>query len=185
VGQVRNHRVGEGRAHDLGARLELEGFEDEAEAVEEAEVEKTEDETEEAEAVEEAVVEKNEELEELRSKVAELEGKTRKDELRKLVAGLRVGKTEDELVETLKAVEDSGGEIEPILEVFKAADQSIRASLGEIGSDLPGQVSEDVYAQLEAKAREYQRNSDEPLSFAHAMKRAGAEHPELMKEYYE
>ena len=157
---------------------------EDAEAEKEAEAKKAAEEAEETKKAEEAKKAEGDELDALRTKVAELEGKTRRDELAKLVAGLRVGKTEDELVDALKAVEGAGGEIEPLVGVFKAADASIRASLGEIGSDLPGVVAEDVYGQLEAKAREIMKSSDTPIDFSHALKRAGEENPELTTEYY-
>lgn len=169
-------------AKKAAEEAEAKKAEDDAKAVaEEAEAKKA---AEEAEEIKKAEAIKGDEVETLRAKVAELEGKTRRDELSKLVAGLRVGKTEDELVDALKSVEDAGGKIEPLIEVFKAADANIRASLGEIGSDLPGQVSEDVYGQLESHAHTIMSSSDTPMRFADALKKAGDDHPELMTEYY-
>lgn len=173
-----------------------ETVEAEAEAVEEETVEKAEEAVEDVEVVEtvvadsdsveeaEEVSKSSEEIDALRGRVQELETKTRRDELYKLIAGLRVGKTEDELVDVLKAVEESGSDVTPIVEVFRAADANVRASLGEIGSDMPGEVSADTWRKLEGRAREIMRDAEKPISFAHAIKRAGDENPELMKEYY-
>ena len=118
------------------------------EAVVEEVVEKTEEiveEVVETEVVEEEVSksEDDERITALQAEIASLrEDKTRRD-LLKMVEGLRVGKTEDELVEVL--LNKDAADVEAIVDTWKTASIAVESALTEIGSDMPGVVSNDVY----------------------------------------
>lgn len=148
--------------------------------VEEAEAEKAE---EVADVVEEVEKSESPELVELRNKVAELEANSRREELSRMVDGLRVGKTQDELVEVLKAVDDAGGNVESVVEVFRAADNMLKYGLGEIGSDLPGEVNKDAFAKIEDAARQIMKSDG--VGYSKAMALVNERQPELIKQYYE
>ena len=143
------------------------------------EADKAEEVADEAEEVEES---DTSELDELRKRVAELESDNRKAELSGMVDGLQVGKTTDELADVLKAVDDAGGDVEQVVSVFRAADQAIKQSFGEIGSDLPGELNTDAHAAIEKAAREIMKS--EKIGYAQAYARVNEVHPELVAEYY-
>jgi len=143
------------------------------------EADKAEEVADEAEEVEES---DTSELDELRKRVAELESDSRKGELSGMVDGLQVGKTADELVEVLKAVDDAGGDVDQVVSVFRAADQAIKQSFGEIGSDLPGELNTDAYAAIEKAVSEIMKT--DKVGHSRAFSLVHERHPELIAEYY-
>ena len=156
------------------------------EAVVEEVVEKTEEiveEVVETEVVEEEVSksEDDERITALQAEIASLrEDKTRRD-LLKMVEGLRVGKTEDELVEVL--LNKDAADVEAIVDTWKTASIAVESALTEIGSDMPGVVSNDVYQEAEAEVNRIAK--DEGVSVTKAWNLLGDRNPALLKKYYE
>ena len=150
-------------------------------------VEKTEEETEEVTETEETEEvhksDTDEQIETLHNKIASLEADRRRNELRDMVKGLRVGKDEDTLVEILMDIDKADGDVAPIVETWKTASDSVLQALTEIGSELPGIVSKNVYAEAEAEVARIAK--DEGVSIASAWKLLGDRNPALIKKYYD
>ena len=98
-----------------------------------------------------------------------------------MVEGLRVGKTEDELVEVL--LNKDAADVEAIVDTWKTASIAVESALTEIGSDMPGVVSGDVYQEAEAEVNRIAK--DEGVSVTKAWNLLGDRNPALLKKYYE
>lgn len=94
----------------------------------------------------------DEEMTKLREEVAQLKAERRLEELRKMAADIKVG-DQTEILETLKDIDQAGGDVQKALKVFKSASAAVEAAIGtEIGSSAPGQEDEG-YAAIQVEAR--------------------------------
>lgn len=177
----KQENVDDEEAKKAAEEAETKAAEEEAkQAAEEAEAKRAAEEAEAAKVADEA--NKNTEVEALKTRIAELERNTRRAELAAMVRDFKIGKTQDELVSTLEAVEKSGGDIEPVLETFRAAHNVIEQGLGEIGSDLPSDLNRDIYTKMEAAVERIMK--EEQVTKTKAWELLDQREPALVAEYY-
>lgn len=159
-------------------KTEEEDADDAAESVEktEEEVETTEEEV----TKDESDSESNDELAELKKEIALLKASTREKELRAMISGVRIGKSEDELYDILKAQDEKGADISQIVDSWKVASTAVESALTEIGSDLPGVLNKDGGDRLTAEAERIA--SEKGISVAEAWKHVPTD---LVRQYYD
>jgi hypothetical protein len=117
---------------------------------------------------------------ELEAQVAVLKAQSREKELRDMVAGLQVGKSEDELYTVLKDADDKGSNVEALVESWKTASAVVISALTELGSDLPGDLNKSAGDTIDAEARRIAKDKNISVSRAYALV-----DPEFVRKYYE
>ena len=119
----------------------------------------------------------NEEIETLREQVAELRAEKRLSEIREMAKSVKFG-DQDEIVETLKNVDEAGGDVEGVLALMKSASTVVEQALGEeIGSTAPGQLDEG-YEAIKAEAQRVA--TEEGISYYKALDRVRKSNRELI-----
>jgi len=149
---------------------------DEVEKADE-EVEATEEEVEKSEA--DSETQEDSRITELEAEIRALKADNRQKELRNMVAGLTVGKSEDELFGILKSTDDAGGDVDGLVESWRTASEVVKSALEELGTEAPGEINKSGADALENEARRIAK--DKGISVAKAYKLIP---DELVQKYY-
>ena len=146
-------------------------------------VEKTEEEVEDTEEVveksDDESTPQDDKIAELEKTILALTTKHRDDELRAMVTGLHVGKSEDELFDILKSQDEAGADIGQVVGSWQSASTVVDSALTEIGSELPGVLNKTGGDALDVEAARIA--SEKNISTAAAYAQLPAE---LVAQYY-
>lgn len=94
----------------------------------------------------------DEEMTKLREEVAQLKAERRLEDLRKMAADIKVG-DQDDILETLKDIDNAGGDVTKAVALLKTASAAVEAVVGqEIGSSAATEMDEG-YEAIQAEAR--------------------------------
>lgn len=96
-----------------------------------------------------------------------------------MVAGLTVGKSEDELFSILKSTDEAGGDVEGLIESWRTASDVVKSALEELGTEAPGDINKSGADALDAEARRIAKA--ENISIAKAYKLIP---DEVVQKYY-
>lgn len=147
-------------------------------------VEKTEDKVDETDKDADKDVAKSEEADdrvsELERELALLKANTRDDRLKAMIEDVKIGKSKEELLETLREADEAGMDVQGIVDSWRSASDVLKSALIEIGSELPGEVNEDVGKALDVEARRIAK--DKGISFGAAYALID---DELVQKYYD
>ena len=119
-------------------------------------------------------------ISELEKEIVALKAGNREKELRGMVAGLTVGKSEDELFQILKSTDSAGGDVEGLVESWRTASEVVKSALEELGTEAPGEVNKSGGDALDIEARKIAK--DQGISVAKAYKLIPNE---LVQKYYD
>lgn len=94
----------------------------------------------------------DDEMNKLREEVAQLKAERRLEDLRKMAADIKVG-DQKEILETLRDIDNAGGDVTKAVALLKSASAAVEAVVGqEIGSSAATEMDEG-YEAIQAEAR--------------------------------